>query len=94
MTPNTTRTRRPKVLVLEGLSGASAIVRAAGGKPRTVSPRNIGAVAMALEEGFDALLLTGGGDVDPRLYGEKPHRQVYGVNETRDKTELWTALGS
>jgi putative glutamine amidotransferase len=80
--------RRPRILVLEGLSGAQQCVRHAGGVPLVVSPRDVSAVCNALEEPFDALLLTGGGDVDPRLYGQKPRRRTYGVNETRDTSEL------
>src|SRR4051812_48636084 len=83
--------RKPRVLVLEGLSGSSRCVSRAGGDPIVVNPRDAKAVAQALAAGFDALLLTGGGDVDPRLYGEKPVKQVYGVSETRDRTE-WEAL--
>lgn len=83
--------RAPRVLVLEGLSGSSRCVVRAGGEPIAVNPRNVEAVDDALANGFDALLLTGGGDVDPRLYGEKPRREVYGVSETRDYTE-WLAL--
>jgi putative glutamine amidotransferase len=83
--------RAPRVLVLEGLSGAARCVRRAGGDPISVRPTDVAAVEQALAEPFDALLLTGGGDVDPRLYGEKPHKQVYGVNETRDRME-WEAL--
>lgn len=87
----TLKTQRPVVLVLEGLSGASACVRRAGGSPITVNPRDIAKVDAALKQPFDALLLTGGGDVDPRLYGAKPHKRTYGVSETRDLTE-WCAL--
>jgi len=83
--------QRPHVLILEGLSGATAVVRHAGGTVTTVSPQNVSAVEKALAQPFDALLLTGGGDVDPRRYGEKPHARTYGVNETRDRTE-WSAL--
>ena len=36
---------------------------------------------------FDGLLLAGGGDVDPRRYGDEPHPQVYGVDPTRDAVE-------
>jgi len=87
-----TTTRRPVVLVLDSYAGdATRAVRRQGAEPITVNPRDIDAVEKALAADWDALLLTGGGDVDPRLYGEKPHRQVYGVNETRDYTE-WNAL--
>ncbi len=37
---------------------------------------------------FDALLLPGGGDVDPARYGEQNHVQVDGVSEARDEVEL------
>jgi putative glutamine amidotransferase len=83
--------RKPRILVLEGLSGAARCIRLAGGEAITVSPRDMDAIDEALAAKFDGLLLTGGGDVDPRLYGEKPHKKVYGVNEVRDYTE-WTAL--
>jgi putative glutamine amidotransferase len=39
---------------------------------------------------MDGLLLTGGGDVDPALYGETPDPSVYGVRRDRDAFE--TAL--
>ena len=81
--------RRPRVLVLEGLSGASWCVELAGGNAVAVSPYNLKGVEYALKHTPDALLLTGGGDVDPRLYGAKPRKEVYGVSEQRDFTECW-----
>jgi putative glutamine amidotransferase len=39
---------------------------------------------------MDGLLLTGGGDLDPALYGEEPDETVYGVRRDRDAFE--TAL--
>jgi putative glutamine amidotransferase len=39
-------------------------------------------------QGIDGLLLTGGGDVDPRLYGEQPHLETEKVNRERDEHEL------
>lgn len=36
---------------------------------------------------FDALMLTGGGDIDPVLYGERPDPTVYGVRRDRDSFE-------
>lgn len=40
---------------------------------------------------LDGLLLSGGGDVDPRLYGEAPTAVVSGVNANRDRTEMTLA---
>ena len=86
------RTPRPRILVLERFGAAERAVARSGGIPITVSPHNIEDVLSALEAGmFDGLLLTGGGDVDPRLYGARPHKEVYGVSETRDELE-WLAL--
>lgn len=42
-------------------------------------------------ERFDGLLLIGGGDVDPSLYGEDPHPNLYGVEPHRDAFELTLA---
>jgi putative glutamine amidotransferase len=82
-------TPRPRILVLEGLSGSERAVMRSGGIPIRVSPRSVEQTVRALEAGlFDGLLLTGGGDVDPRRYGARPHKQVYGVNQTRDELEL------
>lgn len=81
---------RPQILILEGLGGADDCVHGAGGKARVASPTYISSAFDAIEhEHWDGLLLTGGGDVDPREYGEKPHKHVYGVNEDRDLIELY-----
>jgi putative glutamine amidotransferase len=85
---------RPRILVLEALSGSTSAVRDAGGYPLTASPTDAAAVRDALAGKLgriDGLLLTGGGDVNPRLYRRRPHRKVYGVNEVRDAVEI-TAL--
>jgi putative glutamine amidotransferase len=39
-------------------------------------------------DGFDALLLSGGGDVNPALYGEKPHRMNSAADAGRDEVEM------
>lgn len=40
-----------------------------------------------LLERMDGLMLTGGGDIDPVLYGERPDPSVYGVRRDRDSFE-------
>lgn len=45
---------------------------------------------------FAGLVLTGGGDVDPAVYGQEPHPAVYGVDPALDAFEIAlidTALG-
>lgn len=42
----------------------------------------------ALVKKFDGIYLTGGGDLDPALYGEGSHDRVYGVNPERDAFEI------
>ncbi len=37
---------------------------------------------------LDGLLLTGGGDINPRLFDGKPHARVYGVSDARDTLEI------
>jgi putative glutamine amidotransferase len=86
----TTRTR-PRILVLEGYSAsATNAVRRQGADTVKLSPTAVDQIERALfmDGEFDGLLLTGGGDVDPREYGEKPNKKVYGVSEQRDYCEL------
>ncbi|MYU11090.1 gamma-glutamyl-gamma-aminobutyrate hydrolase family protein [Streptomyces sp. SID8361] len=60
-------------------------VYAAGGRP-VVLPVTVDPPADLLAR-FDGLLLTGGGDLDPELYGERPDPTVYGVRKDRDAFE-------
>jgi putative glutamine amidotransferase len=63
-------------------------VYAAGGQP-VILPV-VEQPPMEMLARMDGLLLTGGGDVDPTLYGEAPDPSVYGVRKDRDAFE--TAL--
>jgi putative glutamine amidotransferase len=58
----------------------------AGGEPRVLDPASddIGAVV----SGLDALLLTGGVDVDPTCYGETRQATVPAVDVRRDQFEI------
>lgn len=62
-------------------------VLAAGGVP-VVLPVLDPVHADAVLAGIDGLLLTGGADVDPAVYGGAAHREVYGVRRERDAWEL------
>lgn len=37
---------------------------------------------------LDGIILVGGGDVDPAIYGEEPHPTVAGIDATRDRFEI------
>jgi putative glutamine amidotransferase len=61
-------------------------VRRAGGEPVEVA---VGSEAPEhLLARVDALMLTGGGDVDPALYGEAPHASFQAAESGRDEYEM------
>ncbi|BBF23224.1 gamma-glutamyl-gamma-aminobutyrate hydrolase family protein [Sutterella megalosphaeroides] len=68
-------------------AGYEESIRAAGGVP-LVLPFAEEAVLDALFEELDGLLLTGGVDVDPRLYGETPQPECGPIETERDRLEL------
>jgi putative glutamine amidotransferase len=59
----------------------------AGGVPVLLPPQLSKASLERLVRGLDALLLTGGGDVDPATFGEAPHPTLYEVAPSRDALE-------
>lgn len=64
-------------------------VQAAGGIPvllPALLPEDDLASALAR---LDGLLLTGGGDIDPLLFGGLPHERVYGIEPERDRAEFF-----
>ncbi len=68
------------------------LVAGAGGRPLLLpppssAPRGPGAGAEEVIDVLDALVLTGGGDVDPASYGEPPDPEVSGVDVNRDASE-------
>jgi putative glutamine amidotransferase len=67
-------------------------VRRSGGEPVLLDPAPIeSGEADALLARFDALLLTGGPDLDPAGYGEVPHPETYGVDPVADEFETTLA---
>jgi putative glutamine amidotransferase len=64
-------------------------IRRAGGVPALLDPTPLEAgEAAALLGRFDGLVLTGGDDLDPALYGEAPHEKTVGINHDSDAFEL------
>ncbi len=61
-------------------------VRRAGGEPRVLDPKTDDPAAVV--GGVHGLLLTGGVDIDPALYGEERHPTVTAIEPERDKFEF------
>src|SRR6185295_17877720 len=64
-------------------------IRRAGGIPVLLPPGDPKAVELL--ERLDGLLLCGGGDLDPSLYGGRQHETIYNVSAERDATEIAVA---
>src|SRR5512136_2742820 len=60
----------------------------AGGLPVILSPGLSNDSLLAVFERLDGLLLSGGGDIDPAIYGEEPHPTIWGLDMNRDRAEL------
>lgn len=65
-------------------------VVAAGGVP-VLLPVIPPSLAPTMLEGLDGLVLSGGGDVDPHLYGQDPAPETAGTDQARDAFELVVA---
>lgn len=64
-------------------------VEAAGGIPLLLPPTGVSAAhASELVDVLHGLVLTGGPDLDARLYGDSPHETADAPNELRDAFEL------
>jgi putative glutamine amidotransferase len=61
-------------------------VEQAGGRPMLVPPSSDG-VEETLDA-LDAVVFTGGSDLDPELYGEPAHPETAGIVRMRDEAEL------
>ncbi len=63
-------------------------VMAAGGTPLIIPPSSDRGVLFATLNRIDALLLSGGADINPLYQGEQPQPQLGGINAERDLPEL------
>lgn len=60
----------------------------AGATPVLLPPNLSSDRLQELIENLDGVVLSGGGDVEPALYGEAPHATVTGVDARRDRFEI------
>lgn len=65
-----------------------AAVQSVGGTPLLITPAHGEKERQQLLELCDGLMLSGGEDVDPSLYGQQPHRKLGTVNRDRDEMEI------
>jgi putative glutamine amidotransferase len=56
--------------------------------PTVTVPLHDPALADALMDRVDALVLTGGADINPALYGERPHPMLGQLSDIRDQWEI------
>jgi putative glutamine amidotransferase len=62
------------------------VIERSGGRPLLIPPS-----ATGLEEtldAVDALVFSGGSDLDPELYDQEPHDETHGIVPERDRAEL------
>jgi len=74
-------------------SNYTEAIEAAGGVPLIIPPQhdNIEEILSVV----DGLLLSGGGDIDPALYGDDSvHEKTYGIHEGRDTLEMALTNGA
>ncbi|MDQ4046570.1 MAG: gamma-glutamyl-gamma-aminobutyrate hydrolase family protein [Actinomycetota bacterium] len=60
------------------------LVRGGGGEPVLLALEVLSAGGADVFRALDGVILPGGGDLDPRLYGEEPGKACYDVNPEQD----------
>ena len=91
----------PRVAKANGLfEDIVDLVRDGGGEPVLLTPELVddGLLAGDRRAGapraIDGVVLPGGGDLDPRLYGEEPGDTLYDVNPEQDRLDIAVARGT
>jgi putative glutamine amidotransferase len=78
---------RKPTLITMGLNYIRGVM-AAGGLPIVIPPLLDEERLRDLFSRLDGLLLTGGGDIDPAVFGEEQHPATSGISLNRDRVEL------
>lgn len=90
--PNT-----PPVVAIPVRRDSDGNVLATGNYPKVLAclrhvgltPRIVDAQLQAELSGISAVVIPGGGDIDPRRYGGDPTANVYGVDADQDALDFW-----
>jgi putative glutamine amidotransferase len=90
-TYNKTADQDPPVNIIGLMPAYVKAVEAAGGLPVLIPLGLSEADLYAIFERLDGLLLPGGGDIDPAVYGGQMNPTIWGVDEDRDRVELLLA---
>ena len=64
-------------------------IELAGGLPLVLPLTSEHRVLDRFLDACDGLMLTGGGDVNPKRYGGKSHPKIFGVDDVRDAMEIY-----
>ena len=80
--------RLPNLLLFSITTAYVHAVESAGGAPLVIPPHVEKAKLRAIFEHLDGLLLSGGGDILPALFGEEDSGLLWAVDERRDRAEL------
>lgn len=78
---------RKPTLITMGLNYIRGVM-AAGGLPIIIPPLLDEDQLRDVFTRLDGLLLTGGGDIDPAIFGEEQHPATCGISQNRDRVEL------
>jgi putative glutamine amidotransferase len=96
---NASRLPLPYIHAVELAGGKAKVLSTFGSNPTEEVPESL-EVMLDLDpldpsplEGASGLLIPGGGDIDPELYGKTRHPRTHNVSQRRDRFEL-TMLGA
>lgn len=78
-------TKEPRVFLLQTYFNA---ISRAGGIPLLLNPHMSEAAIEQCMDALDGLLLAGGGDVDPRHFGQEPVKEIGEIIPIRDQLEF------
>jgi putative glutamine amidotransferase len=87
LTGGTAHNKSGSILCQVGQAYVTAIQKA-GGMPLLIPTGEKPSALHPLIDRLDGILLTGGGDIDPKRFQGLPHPKVYGISPERDALEL------